>query len=189
MDNAYAEQIKKLTPREVAALEKAARIINKTAGTPWTETELNEVFDNCHGSLSIDRVVIKLGGVGGDTYKLATTTAFEHLVTDHAATLDADYLRKLVRKQGSAIACTMPLLDALRHDVELGDWISENIVESPLQANEWLDFCGAGAETIGEIDGSPVWFNRRAGIYCYALAAGLGTVEVWLTAPHYPPGW
>lgn len=43
---------------------------------------------------------------------------------------------------------------------------------------------------IGNLDGHPILFNARAGIYAWSSVPGTGhTLQLWLSHPAYPKGW
>lgn len=117
--------------------------------------------------------------------------AFKKVVTAHAEQHTSDYLRSLFRKQGAALSNRyMSLREAIVHSIEFAEWADDHVCESSLSLRDWLDFGADGVEVVGEIGGRNVFFNRSAGCYAWADANAAGSIlELWLTSPHYPPGW
>ena len=54
------KQLEGLSAKELAALTKAARLIKKEPGRPWTARDIAEAFDHQRGSPAIDRVLSKV---------------------------------------------------------------------------------------------------------------------------------
>lgn len=82
-------------------------------------------------------------------------------------------------------------IDAAGVNTELSrDELVEQYVSScnvPLQTvrsvrGEWLP--------IGNLDGQPILFNARAGIYAWSFVPDADhTLQLWLSHPAYPKGW
>lgn len=125
-------------------------------------------------------------------YSPQIVAAFKAVVVAHAVQHNYnDYLRELFKRQGAQVnRRLMPLKEAITHDILFGEWMDEHVCDSSLPFSAWFDFSAGTAEQIGEIDSQPVYFNRTAGIYGYADSPNSKCVlELWLTSPHYPPGW
>lgn len=125
-------------------------------------------------------------------YSTRIVTEFKAVVAAHAAQHSYnDYLLPLFKHQGKpARRRAMSFHEAIRHNIPVSEWIEEHVSDSNLPFATWLNFSKGTAEQIGEIDGKPVYFNRTAGIYGYADSEDAeNMLDLWLTSPHYPPGW
>lgn len=117
--------------------------------------------------------------------------SFKSVVAAHANDHSAAYLQSLFRKQGASSAPElMPLGVALANGTPLDQWVDGHVSESALPLRDWLSFGGGLVEAIGILEGRQVYFNPAAGCYAWADASDEeNIIELWLTSPHYPPGW
>lgn len=114
--------------------------------------------------------------------------AFKRIVVANAGEHEPAYLLAVCWDQGAAVPGVPS--PSLQSGLALSDWADLHLSESAMPLSAWLNFANGEAEVIGEIEGQPVYFNRKAGIYAYASAPDAGIIlELWLTSPHYPPGW
>lgn len=124
--------------------------------------------------------------------------SFKKIVTAHMEQLPAGEWRRLrsmcnLRKPPAASDSAPNLSPKELTDVafcEDGMKISELLTpprgssgSSVSTASDW------SADQIGMIEGAPVYYIAKPGIYAYGPEGAPTILSIWITHPSYPPGW
>ena len=115
-----------------------------------------------------------------DAFKLIVLTH----ICDHLPAAEWARLRSLAGGSGPQHA---PQLAAGAGPKELSE---AAMCEDGMPLSELLNAWGGSADEIGRLDGHPVYYFRRMGIYAWSVSPDAPSMlSIWVTHPAYPPGW